>query len=196
MSKAEADLEQARQELLELLRKKAFERREVTLASGKKSNFYIDCKQVTLDATGHVLIGKLLLREVQRYTARTGRRVHGIGGLTLGADPMASAVSLTSALAGDPIPAFIVRKEPKKHGTEAYLEGLGNLPPGGEAVILEDVVTTGESAKKAVERSRASGLAVHLVLGLVDRLDGGREHLAASGVELVTLFDRRDFIEE
>jgi orotate phosphoribosyltransferase len=186
----------AREDLLEMLRRKAFERREVTLASGKKSNFYIDCKQVTLDAMGHVLVGRVLFEQVLAFEQRSRIAVKGVGGLTLGADPIASAVSLTSALEGHPIPAFIVRKEPKKHGTEAYLEGLGNIPPGAEVVVVEDVVTTGESSQKAVTRVRAAGLSVKLVLGLVDRLEGGRERLAADRLELVTLFDRRDFIDE
>lgn len=177
-------------ELLELLKTKAFEKREVILASGKPSNFYIDCKQVTLSAEGHVLVGEALFDLIQR----TGRPIKGVGGLTLGADPIASAVSLISAQRGHPIPAFIVRKEPKKHGTEQYLEGLGNIPAGSEVVVVEDVVTTGESAWKAVDRSRKAGLVVNLVLGLVDRLEGGREHLTAQGVELQTLFDRHNFL--
>jgi orotate phosphoribosyltransferase len=138
------------------------------------------------------LVGKLLFEEI----VKTGRKISGVGGLTLGADPIASAVSMTSALAGYPIPAFIVRKEPKKHGTEQYLEGLGNIAAGSEVVVVEDVVTTGESARKAVERTRQAGLTVRLVLGLVDRLEGGREHLSASDIALVTLFDRRDFLDE
>jgi orotate phosphoribosyltransferase len=186
-----------RDDLLGLLRTKAFEKREVTLASGKKSNFYIDCKNVTLLAEGHVLVGRLLYQEIRKYEARgAGRRIRGVGGLTLGADPIASAVSMTSALEQNPIPAFIVRKEPKRHGTEQFLEGLGNIEEGGEVVVVEDVVTTGESALKAVERVRAANLSVRLVLGLVDRLDGGRERIQTANAELITLFTRRDFLED
>jgi orotate phosphoribosyltransferase len=185
-----------RSELLELLKAKAFEKREVTLASGKRSNFYIDCKQVTLLAEGHVLVGRLFFSEVARYEERSGRKIRAVGGLTLGADPVASAVAMTSALKDAPIPAFIVRKEPKKHGTEQYLEGLANIPSGSEVVVVEDVVTTGESALKAVERVRAAKLVVKLVLGLVDRLDGGRERIEAAGAELVTLYTRRDFLSD
>src|SRR5262245_28916103 len=147
-------MEDKKQALLELLRTYAFEKRQVVLASGKPSNFYIDCKQVTLSAAGHVLVGKLLFDEIRAYEERTRRKIGGVGGLTLGADPIASAVSLTSALEKHPIPAFIVRKEPKKHGTAQYLEGMGNIPAGSEVVVVEDVVTTGESAWKAVARSR------------------------------------------
>jgi orotate phosphoribosyltransferase len=185
-----------RDRLLELLRTRSFEKRAVVLASGKPSNFYIDCKQVTLSAEGHLLVGKLLFEEIVRFERSSGKKIGGVGGLTLGADPIASAVSLTSALEKHQIPAFIVRKEPKKHGTEQYLEGLGNIAPGSEVVVVEDVVTTGESAGKAVVRSRAAGLSVSLVLGLVDRLEGGRAHLEGMGLSLVTLFDRRNFLDE
>lgn len=185
-----------RKQLLELLRTRAFAKREVVLASGKKSNFYVDCKEVTLDAIGHLLVGRLLFEEVAAYQRRTGHTIRGVGGLTLGADPIASAVAMTSALLDAAIPAFIVRKEPKKHGTEAYLEGLGNIPADSEVVVVEDVVTTGESAARAVRRVRAAGLSVRLVLAIVDRLEGGRDHLASEQIELVTLFDRRDFLDE
>lgn len=183
---------EARAALLDLLRTRAFEKRAVVLQSGKPSNFYIDCKQVTLSAEGHVLVGKLLLEEIRKWP----RKISAVGGLTLGADPIASAVSLTSALEKQPIPAFIVRKEPKKHGTEQYLEGTRNIAAGAEVVVVEDVVTTGESAAKAVERTRNAGFVVNLVLGLVDRLEGGREHLTGRGLTLITLFDRRDFLAE
>jgi orotate phosphoribosyltransferase len=185
-----------RGELLELLRAKSFAKREVTLASGRKSNFYIDCKQATLDAAGHVLVGRLLFEEILRYEQQGARKIAGVGGLTLGADPIASAVSLTSALRGHPIPALIVRKEPKGHGTGAYLEGAKNVAPGGEVAVVEDVVTTGGSSMKAVERVRDGGFTVNLVLGLVDRLEGGRENLEAAGLTLITLFDRRDFLSD
>lgn len=182
--------------LLELLRTRAFEKRAVVLASGRPSNFYIDCKQVTLSAEGHVLLGKLLFEEIVRWEAARSIRVAGVGGLTMGADPIASAVSLTSALEKHPIPAFLVRKEPKKHGTQQYLEGGGNIAPGSEVVVVEDVVTTGESAAKAVVRTREAGYQVNLVLGLVDRLEGGREHLTSLDLELRTLFTRRDFMSD
>lgn len=184
------------EELLELLRTRAFERRPVVLASGRASSFYIDCKRVTLDARGHVLVGRVLFSRITGYEARSGRTVAGVGGLTLGADPIASAVAYTSALEGHPIPAFIVRKEPKKHGTAQYLEGLENIASGAEVIVVEDVVTTGESAAKAVLRAREAGLAVTRVLGLVDRLEGGREALEALGIELETLFTRADFLPE
>ena len=106
-------LAEDRERLLELLRALSFERRKVILASGKESDFYVDCKRTALTAEGHVLVGRLLFDRIRRIRPL----VRGVGGLTLGADPLASAASLTSFLEGEPIDAFIVRKEPKGHGT-------------------------------------------------------------------------------
>src|SRR5215469_12894700 len=121
-------LERDRVRLLDLLKELSFEKRKVTLTSGKESNFYIDCKRTSLTAEGHFLIGRLLFAEIREKSPRAG----AAGGLTLGADPLASAVSLTSFLAGDPMPAFVVRKEPKGHGTGQWIEGREALQPGWE----------------------------------------------------------------
>jgi orotate phosphoribosyltransferase len=185
-------LEASRARLFTVLSERSFEERDVVLASGRRSNFYIDCKQTTLTAEGHLLVGRLLFAELVRAELGAAPFV-GVGGLTLGADPMASAVSLTSALAGHPIPAFIVRKEAKGHGTGAWIEGIKGLTPGGRVAILEDVVTTGGSAEKAITRAREAGFVVDLVLALVDRQEGGREALEAQGVRLVSLFEKKDF---
>jgi len=182
-----------RQRLLHLLTEKSYQNREVTLVSGKKSNFYVDCKQTTLNAEGQVLTGRLFLRQIRLYEQRTGRKIEGVGGLTLGADPIATAISMTSALAGEPIDAFIVRKEAKGHGTGAWLEGCNHFKDRIEVVVVEDVATTGGSALKAVERVRNAGYTVKLVLGLVDRLEGGREAIQSADLEFVSLFDRNDF---
>jgi orotate phosphoribosyltransferase len=183
-------LESDRARLLELLRQLSFERRRVTLASGKESDFYIDCKRTALTAEGHVLIGRCLLAEVRRLQPL----VRGVGGLTLGADPIASAIALTSFLDGPPVDAFIVRKEPKGHGTGQWIEGRRTIPDGSRVIVLEDVVTTGGSALKAIERCRAERLEVVSCLALVDRLEGGREAIEATGVPLRTLFTRKDFL--
>jgi orotate phosphoribosyltransferase len=180
--------ERHRARLGELLKQLAYEEREVTLASGRKSNFYIDCKQAVLTAEGHFLVGWLL----NRLIAERAPQVEAIGGLTMGADPLASAAATMSYLAGRPLQAFYVRKEPKGHGTGQWLEGIKNLRPGMPVAILEDVVTTGGSALKAISRVREFGLEVALVVGLVDREEGGAESLAAEA-PLVTLFRRRDF---
>ena len=182
-----------RSRLLALLTELSFEKRDVVLASGRRSDFYVDCRQTTLAAEGHVLVGRLLLVQIERYERRTQRSVGAVGGLTLGADPVASAVSLTSALAGRPIPALLVRKEAKGHGTGRFVEGMKNAAPGAEVVVVEDTITTGGSALTAVQRIRDAGYTVHLVLGLVDRLEGGAEAIAGGDLELVTLFDRSDF---
>jgi orotate phosphoribosyltransferase len=183
-------LEADRARLLELLRALSFERRKVVLASGRESDFYVDCKRTTLTAEGHVLVGRLLFDRARRIAPP----VRGVGGLTLGADPIASAIALTSFLEGSPLDAFIVRKEPKGHGTGQWIEGRKTLPDGTRVAVIEDVVTTGGSALKAIERCRAEKLEPVACLALVDRLEGGREAIEAAGVPLDALFTRKDFI--
>jgi orotate phosphoribosyltransferase len=179
-----------RSRLLEILRTLSFERRKVILASGRESDFYIDCKRTALTAEGHVLVGRLLFDRVRAIRPL----VRGVGGLTLGADPIASAIALTSFLEGEPVDAFIVRKEPKGHGTGQWIEGRKTIPDGSRVVVLEDVVTTGGSALKAIERCRAEKLEPVACLALVDRAEGGREAIEAQGVPLQALFERKDFI--
>jgi len=177
-----------RARLFELLKERSFQEREVVLSSGLKSNFYIDCKQVSLDAEGAALIGELFHMVVDHVAPDAV----AIGGLTLGADPLATATSLQSFVAGRPRAAFIVRKEPKGHGTNQWVEST-KLAAGSKVVILEDVITTGASTLKAIERARLVGLDVVHALGLVDRLEGGREAVVAE-TPLTTLFTRRDFL--
>jgi len=174
--------------LLELLRELAYEQREVTLASGKKSNFYIDTKQVSLTAEGHFLVGQLLRGVVEHEAPEA----EAIGGMTMGADPLASATSLTSFVAGKPLAAFYVRKEAKGHGTGAFLEGMKSLRPGMPVVVLEDVVTTGGSTLEAIERVRGAELDVRHVVALVDRQEGGREAIEREA-PFTALFTRGDF---
>jgi orotate phosphoribosyltransferase len=181
--------ERHRLRLLEILKHLAYEEREVTLASGKKSNFYIDCKQAVLGAEGHFLVGWLFGKLLQDKAPQ----VEAVGGLTMGADPLASAVATVSYLSGRPLQAFYVRKEPKGHGTGQWLEGIKSLRPGMPVAILEDVVTTGGSALKAIERAREFGLEVSLILGVVDREEGGREVLEAEA-PTITLFRKREFV--
>lgn len=183
-------LTEDRARLLELLRQLSFERRKVVLASGKESDFYIDCKRTALTAEGHLLIGRLMFDRVRRLRPL----VRGVGGLTLGADPLASAISLTSFLEQEPVDAFIVRKEPKGHGTGQWIEGRKTIPDGSSVAVLEDVVTTGGSALKAIERCREEKLRVVGCFALVDRMEGGREAIEATGVPLDALFTRKDFL--
>ena len=179
-----------RHRLLELLRRDAFQEREVVLSSGRTSNFYIDCKQVSLDAEGACLIGELFDCMIDEVAPEAV----AVGGLTLGADPLATATSLMSFQRGRPRAAFIVRKEPKGHGTNQWLEAT-KLAPGARVVVLEDVVTTGASTLKAIERVRLAGFEVVHALGLVDRLEGGREAVTREA-PLTTLFTRRDFLPD
>lgn len=179
-----------RSRLLELLRERAFQEREVTLSSGLKSNFYIDCKQVSLDAEGAALIGELFHQMVDEIAPSAV----AVGGLTMGADPLATATSIASFVAGRPRAAFLVRKEPKGHGTNQWVEST-RLAPGASVVVLEDVITTGASTLRAIERSRLAGLTVLHAIGLVDRLEGGRDAVVAE-TPLTTLFTRRDFLPD
>ena len=155
-------LDAQRKELLSLLKTYAYKKGEYTLSSGKKSEHYVNCKPVTLSARGITLASLLMLKEVNTpYVA----------GLTLGADPLVSGVALVSALENKMINALIVRKEAKGHGTQAWIEGL--LPPEKtEITVLEDVITTGGSAVKAVHKLRDAGYVVNRIVTIVDRQEG------------------------
>ncbi len=176
-----------RKRFLALLKEKSYEKRKVILSSGKESDFYIDCKQTTLDAEGAVLCGRLFCEMLEE-----GEWPEAVGGITLGADPIVTAVSLTSALRAHPIPAFIIRKEPKKHGTAQWVEGTRNLRPGMRVAIVEDVVTTGASTIRAIERAEESGLKVSRVLCIVDRNEGGAGPIAEKGYRLEAMFLKED----
>jgi orotate phosphoribosyltransferase len=186
---AQPAIARQRERLLELLRALSFQEREVTLASGLRSNFYIDCRRVSLDAEGHFLIGQLF-RAIIEQVAPEARAV---GGMTMGADPLVSATSLVSFIAGRPLDGFLVRKEAKGHGTGQYLETGGRIAPGTPSVIVEDTVTTGGSLLRAVERAREAGLRPVHALAIVDRLEGGREAIEAQ-LPLTALYTRKDFL--
>jgi orotate phosphoribosyltransferase len=177
-----------REELLELLYRLSYEERAVTLTSGKKSNFYVDGKQTTCHSRGAFLVGHLFYEKIRA----AGILVKGVGGLTMGADPIVAAISVISALKNDPLHAFLIRKEPKGHGKQLWLEGDKNFTAGDPVAIIEDVVTSGGSLLKAVERAQAHDLKVVMALTLVDRLEGGAELLAEHGIELETLFTIAD----
>lgn len=155
------------------------------LSSGAVSRYYVDVKRVSLLPRGQYLIGKLVFERIRPFD------VQGIGGLTLGADPIALAVSLISGMEGKPIPAFIVRKEAKSHGTGNWIEG--DLPKGARVVVVDDVVTTAGSTLMAVKRLTAEGHTVIRIIALVDREEGGREAiLKATGMTLDALFTLRE----
>ena len=178
-----------RQRLLVMLTERSYAKKKIVLSSGRESDFYIDCKKTVLTAEGHWLVGKLMFATVREKFAV----VEGVGGLTMGADPLASAVSLVSFLGKAPLQAFLVRKEPKGHGTGQWIEGLTSLSANAKVVIVEDVITTGASTIKAIERARAEGLVPVGALTLVDRQEGGREAIEATGVPVVSLYARSDF---
>jgi len=169
----------------QLLLEKSYIQRDVLLTSGRRSDYYFDCKQTALDAEGGWLLGRCFLDELRPD-------VQGVGGMTLGADPLVSAVSVLSYIEGRPIPAFIVRKKAKGHGTNQYLEGLGNFPTGTKVAVLEDVVTTGGSLLTACRRVQDVGLEILQVLCVLDREEGGKELLAQQGFSLQALFTKHN----
>lgn len=167
--------------LLGLLAAHSARRGEFVLASGRTATLYIDARRTTMHPEGLALIGPLGLAALRD----AGWAADAVGGLTLGADPIAYAMSYASALAGAPVRAFTVRKEPKAHGTGQRIEGP--FRPGDRVVIVEDVITTGGSARMAAQVVRAAGGEVLGVLALVDRDEGGREALEADGLEVTSL---------
>ncbi|KPJ97411.1 MAG: orotate phosphoribosyltransferase [Desulfobacterales bacterium SG8_35] len=184
------DLNQMRQRLKELLLKKSYRQGRIKLTSGKESDFYIDGKQTTLDAEGAYLCGMLLYALI----CSSAKKIDAVGGMTLGADPLVTAVSIVSYLEGEAMPAFIVRKEPKANGTENYIEGKENLAHGTRVALLEDVVTTGGTLLRVIERVKSQGFEVGLVATVVDRQEGGAEALAAQGYKLVSVFTREELL--
>ena len=179
----------SRDRLLELLRTRAFERKRVVLASGRESDFFIDCKQAVLSAEGHAVVGEAMLAALAGLPSCAA-----VAGVELGGCPLASAVALTSFLRGEPLDAVYVRKDTKDHGSRRLLEGSTLLPAGARVALLEDVVTTGGSTLKAAAKLRDAGYEVAGVVALVDRLEGGREAIERDGLKLIALFTRDDFI--
>ncbi len=178
-----------REQLKEIITALSYEKRKVTLASGRESDFYFDGKQTTLHARGGFLVGKLFYDAIKDVAG-----VEAVGGITLGADPIATATSIAAHLDGAHLHAFIIRKEPKGHGTGQWLEGRKNLPPGTKVVIVEDVVTTGGSSMKAVRRAEEEGLVVLGIVTLVDREEGGRENIEKEGYWLRSLFTKSELV--
>jgi orotate phosphoribosyltransferase len=174
--------------LLELLTELSFARREVTLASGRTSNFYIDGKQTTLHPEGALLTGELCWEVL----ADTG--IEAVGGPTLGADPIVTAIAIESQRRGQPVPAFIIRKQAKGHGTGQWIEGMKNLREGMRVAIVEDTMTTGGSGLKAVRHAEEAGLKVEIVLCICDRQEGAREAVEQAGYRFESLFTKADFM--
>jgi orotate phosphoribosyltransferase len=193
----------SRGRLLELLRELSFERRKVTLASGRESDFFIDCKQTVLTAEGHALVGRLMYDDILLLPVRA----EAVAGVELGGCPLASAVAIQSwhdrvVVEGEteghagatPLDAIYVRKDAKDHGSKRLIEGGTRLPRGTHLAIVEDVITTGGSTLKARDKLVAAGFAIAGVVALVDRLEGGREALEAEGLAVRAITSRADFL--
>jgi len=181
----------SRERLLALLRERSFARKKVILASGKESDFFIDCKQTALGAEAHALVGELMLEAANGLGPCSA-----VAGVELGGCSLASAVALTSWLRKAPLDAVYVRKDAKDHGSKRLVEGDTHLARGATITILEDVTTTGGSTLKAVAKLRDAGYVVTGVVTLVDRLEGGREAIEAAGLRLAAIYTRRDFIPD
>jgi len=175
-----------RDELLYLLKRDAYKKGEFTLSSGKTSEHYVNCKPVILTGRGLTLASLLLLMNVEDGSV-------AVGGLTLGADPLVSGVAIVSALDKGLMDALIVRKEPKGHGTQAWIEGPV-LPEGSKVTVVEDVTTTGGSSIKAVEKLRDVGYNINRVVTIIDRQEGAEIAMKDAGLELVSLYKLKDLI--
>ena len=179
-------MKELKNKLARLLLERSYKEGDFTLTSGKKSDYYFDCKQTALHAEGSYLIGRLFVEALKDFDAK------GVGGMTLGADPLVSAVTVVSHLEGRPMPGFIIRKKSKGHGTNQYLEGLANFEAGDKVVLLEDVCTTGGTLVTAAERVRDAGLEIVGVLAVLDREEGGRQRLKEAGLDLQAIFTRQE----
>ena len=188
-------VDNARERLLELLVRHSFQQNAdpiFTLASGRKSRYYINCKKTTFMPEAMPLLGGLFFEWIRAVERRVGDHIDAVGGLTLGADPIAYAIAYHSALEGAPIQAFSVRKEPKGHGAQKWVEGFDQA--GARVAIIEDVVTTGASTLKAIEGALNAGFRIQAVLALVDRQEGGLEELRKKGYELESIYTTEDLL--
>lgn len=179
--------------LIALLAERSAKRGDFVLASGRRSSLYVDCRLTTMHPEGQLLIGRAALAALKA----TGWTIDSVGGLTLGADPISYAIAHASALeteqgTGAMVRSFTVRKEAKQHGTGKLIEGP--FAAGDKVVIVEDVITTGGSALKAVDAVRAAGGEIVGVLALVDRQEGGREAIEAAGLSVVSLVTASDLL--
>jgi|SRR6516164_2316050 orotate phosphoribosyltransferase len=179
-----------RQELAHLLRTKSLVRGEFTLASGKKSDYYIDCKLTTLDPEGALLTGYCILELLEEMKIKPD----AIGGLSMGADPLVTALGVVSAIQKRPVPGFLVRKKAKEHGRQKQIEGIEN-PRGKKVVIVDEVCTTGGSTQEAIDAAEREGCEVIAVISLVDREEGGSDVLRAK-YNYRSIFTVRELLAE
>ncbi|PYI93015.1 MAG: orotate phosphoribosyltransferase [Verrucomicrobia bacterium] len=184
-----------KEQLRALLQQKSVCHGEFTLASGAKSDFYVDARVTTMDPRGAQLIGQVGWQLVKETSSKLGRRVNAIGGLTLGADPVALSIGIAAQLEdpSTPLQVFTVRKAAKEHGRLKRIEG--NFSPGDSVVVVDDVITTGGSTIQAIEAIEEAKGSVAFVLVLVDREEGGRENIEKSGHKVVPIFARSDLVK-
>jgi orotate phosphoribosyltransferase len=173
--------------LLRLLKSLSYEEGDFLLASGRRSTFYIDCKETTLNPEGMYLVGHLMYKRVLDIPG-----IEAVGGVSIGGDPLVCSTVLASYALRLPIPGFFIRKEPKGHGKNLWLEGAKNLRKGMTVLILEDVVTTGGSSLKAIEVTEKEGFRVKGIIALLDRLDGGRTAIESKGYHFESIFTLND----
>ena len=187
--------EESRIQLLALLRAKSVFHGDFTLSSGARSTYYVDCKLTTLDPKGAWLVGQAMHTLIRREEAARKAIIHAVGGLTMGADPVALAVGMFSQYAQDaaPLQVFSVRKSAKAHGQTKLIEGI--FRKGDTVVVVEDVVTRGESAIAAIHAVVKEGGRVAFVAVLVDRQEGGREKIEAMGYSVISLLNREELLQ-
>ncbi|WP_456399997.1 orotate phosphoribosyltransferase [Persephonella sp.] len=157
------------------------------LSSGKLSTYYMDLRTITLDPEGGFIIGNII------YEMIKDKNPDGVGGLTLGADPISYATSIVSYINKNPIKPFVVRKEPKGHGTGKQIEG--NMKEGDRVFIVEDVVTTGGSSLKAAKVAKDFGMEILGIITIIDREEGGRENIEKEGFDFISVFKISDFLK-
>ena len=185
---------EAKARLLEILRQKSVFYGDFTLASGAKSNYYIDCRLTTLDSEAAWLVGQVLYTLIKERAQQLGLTIMGVGGLTMGADPIALATGMHSFIENpsSPFKAFVVRKAPKGHGQTKLIEG--NFKAGDKVVVIDDVVTRGDSTIAAIDAVRREGGEVAFVAVLVDRQQGGRQKIEELGHSVVAAFTKDDLL--
>ena len=182
------ELLELKRRLARLLVEKSYREGDFVLASGRRSDYYFDCRVTALHAEGSWLIGTLFNHMLSEMD------IKGVGGMTMGADPLVAATTVISHEQGRPLDGLLVRKEAKGHGTGQFVEGLGNFHTGDRVAMLEDVVTTGGSLLKACDRVRDAGLSIVAVCAILDREEGGREKLREAGYDLLALFTRAELV--
>jgi orotate phosphoribosyltransferase len=176
-----------RDRLKQILREKSvITGREFKLASGKTSDFYVDARITTLHPEGAYLCGKIFLEMLKDF------KVDAVGGYSIGADPIVTAIAVLSHQANHPIPAFIIRKEEKSHGTGRIIEG--NFPKNGKVAIFDDVITSGGSILRGAAQVEKHGGKVEVVMAVLDREEGGREKIEAAGYKFLSIFTKKEFI--